>query len=319
MAVSLKHNFVSPKADGIDSTLVQPSNWNEEHDLTLSAGKVLGRDTSSSGVAQELPIAVTPGGDVGIGTSTPDALLTVNGVASFGNGAEATPSISHAGNLNTGIWFPSVDVVAVSTNGTERVRVDASGNVGVGTNSPSTYGSKFAVAGDIAMTNTGYKLYPYYVSGTNHAYISSAAGGEMTFGTGTTTVAERLRIDTSGNVGIGTISPAAKLDVNGSAAALNIIEGVYAVSGTTPAIDPGNGAIQTWTLTGNSTPTSSLAAGESVTLMIDDGTAYTITWTSLVGQWIGGSAPTLATSGYSVVELWKVGSTVYAAYVGDLS
>jgi hypothetical protein len=53
--------------------------------------------------------------------------------------------------------------------------------------------------------------------------------------------------------------------------------------------------------------------------MIDDGSAYTITWTSLVDQWIGGSAPTLATTGYTVVELWKVSTTVYGAYVGDAS
>jgi putative N-acetylmannosamine-6-phosphate epimerase len=98
-----------------------------------------------------------------------------------------------------------------------------------------------------------------------------------------------------------------------------ITETVYAVSGTTPTIADSNGTIQTWTLSGNSTPTDGLNAGESITLMIDDGSAYTITWTSLVDQWIGGSAPTLATTGYTVVELWKVGSTVYAAYVGDLS
>ena len=98
-----------------------------------------------------------------------------------------------------------------------------------------------------------------------------------------------------------------------------VIETRYAVTGTTPAIDPANGGIQTWTLSGNSTPTDSLGDGESVTLHIDDGTAYTITWTSLVGEWIGGTAPTLATTGYSVVELWKVNTTVYGAGLGDLS
>jgi len=98
-----------------------------------------------------------------------------------------------------------------------------------------------------------------------------------------------------------------------------VIETRYAVTGTTPAIDPANGGIQTWTLSGNSTPTDSLGDGESVTLHIDDGTAYTITWTSLVDEWIGGTAPTLATTGYSVVELWKVNTTVYGVGLGDLS
>jgi len=95
------------------------------------------------------------------------------------------------------------------------------------------------------------------------------------------------------------------------------VEEVFAVTGTTPALDPANGTIQTWTLSGSSTPTDSFGAGESMTLMINDGSAYTITWPTM--QWAGGSAPTLATSGYSVVTLWKVGSTLYGVVVGDMS
>jgi hypothetical protein len=96
-----------------------------------------------------------------------------------------------------------------------------------------------------------------------------------------------------------------------------LVETVYALSGTTPALDPSNGTIQTWTLTGNSTPTSSLAAGESMTLMVDDGTAYTITWPSVTWKTNGGSAPTLNTSGYTVIVLWRVGAVLYGARVGD--
>ena len=96
-------------------------------------------------------------------------------------------------------------------------------------------------------------------------------------------------------------------------------EEVFAVTGTTPALDPQNGTIQTWTLSGNSTPTfaAGFTAGASMTLMIDDGSAYSITWPTT--QWAGGSAPTLATTGYTVVELWNVGATVYGALVGEMS
>lgn len=97
-------------------------------------------------------------------------------------------------------------------------------------------------------------------------------------------------------------------------------EEVFAVTGTTPALSPTDGSIQTWTLTGNSTPTAGTwAAGQSMTLLIDDGSAYTITWTTLSVTWKtdGGSAPTLNTSGDTVVVLWKVGSTIYGARVGD--
>jgi hypothetical protein len=98
-------------------------------------------------------------------------------------------------------------------------------------------------------------------------------------------------------------------------------EEVYAIpSSTTPALSPTNGSIQTWTLTGNSTPTAGTwAAGQSLTLMVDDGTAYTITWTSVAVTWKtdSGSAPTLNTSGFTVIQLWKVGSTIYGARVGN--
>lgn len=97
-------------------------------------------------------------------------------------------------------------------------------------------------------------------------------------------------------------------------------EEVYAVSGTTPALSPTNGSIQTWTLSGNSTPTAGTwEAGQSITLMIDDGTAYTITWSSLSVTWKtnGGVAPSLNTSGFTAITLWKVGATIYGARVGD--
>jgi|APGre2960657404_1045060.scaffolds.fasta_scaffold06790_6 hypothetical protein len=101
----------------------------------------------------------------------------------------------------------------------------------------------------------------------------------------------------------------------------SIDETVYAVSDAAGvALSPSNGTIQTWTLGASRTPTAGTwDAGESITLMIDDGTAYTVTWTTLAVTWVGGSAPTLATSGYTVVELWKVGSTIYGALVGDVA
>ena len=94
------------------------------------------------------------------------------------------------------------------------------------------------------------------------------------------------------------------------------IETVFAVTGTTPALSPTNGTIQTWTLSGASTPTQGTwSAGASLTLQVTAG-ANTITWSSIPVTWVGGSAPTLATSGITIIELWKVGTTVYGALVG---
>jgi hypothetical protein len=103
-----------------------------------------------------------------------------------------------------------------------------------------------------------------------------------------------------------------------------INENVYAITdATSPVLEPDNGMIQTWTLntgsvSGTRTPSDSIAAGQSMLLMVDDGDGSdAITWPSTT--WVGGSAPTLATSGYTVIELWKVASTLYAAHVGNVA
>ena len=128
-----------------------------------------------------------------------------------------------------------------------------------------------------------------------------------------------IKIDTTNDrLGINTSSPATAFHVVGDSTFEGAIdEKVYALSGTTPALDPSNGTIQTWTLSASSTPTDSFAAGESMTLMIDDGSAFTITWPSVTWKTDGGFAPTLNTSGFTAVVLWKVGSTLYGARVGN--
>jgi len=93
-----------------------------------------------------------------------------------------------------------------------------------------------------------------------------------------------------------------------------IIEKTGAITGTTPTIDPADGTIQMWTLTGNSTPTIDLASGETVTLGINDGTGFTITWPAI--DWIGTNEPVLETSGINWITLWKVGTTIYGSFAG---
>lgn len=105
-----------------------------------------------------------------------------------------------------------------------------------------------------------------------------------------------------------------------------VLEDVYTITdGAAFEIDPGNGSIQLITLGASRTPkATNFAAGEAITLMVDDGSAYTITWTDatfggsgVVWKTGGGVAPTLNTSGYTVIALWKVGTQVYGARVGD--
>jgi hypothetical protein len=56
MAISLKHAFTSAKSDGGDTSLVRPSNWNAEHNLTCDTAKILGRTTAGTGAVEELNI-----------------------------------------------------------------------------------------------------------------------------------------------------------------------------------------------------------------------------------------------------------------------
>jgi len=109
----------------------------------------------------------------------------------------------------------------------------------------------------------------------------------------------------------------AKLDVVQSFTAQQTFkeyaETQYSLTGTD--IDPANGSLQYKTLSANTTFTESMADGQSVTLMINDGTAYTATWPTTT--WVGGAAPTLPTTGYAVIELWQINAVLYGLHSGD--
>jgi len=94
-----------------------------------------------------------------------------------------------------------------------------------------------------------------------------------------------------------------------------LMETVYSLTGT--AIDPGNGSIQYKTLAANTTFTENIDNGQSVLLMIDDGTAYTITWPTTTWLTDSGSAPTLETTGYTAISLWQMNGTLYGAKVNS--
>jgi hypothetical protein len=108
-------------------------------------------------------------------------------------------------SLGTGttIHSPGSNRLTFGTNGQERVRINASGNVGIGTDNPNT---KLDVAGDISIRN-----------GDQLNAIRTNSAGQLQFlrnSAGNNAVAVTID-DETGNVGIGTDNPAAKLDVDG--------------------------------------------------------------------------------------------------------
>jgi hypothetical protein len=54
-----------------------------------------------------------------------------------------------------------------------------------------------------------------------------------------------------------------------------------------------------------------------MTLMIEDGAAYAITWPSVVWKTDGGATPFLSITGFTAIQLWKVSTVLYGARVGD--
>jgi len=54
MAINIKHKFISPVADDDDPNVIKPSNWNDSHNITLAANKLIGRASSGEGPAEEI-------------------------------------------------------------------------------------------------------------------------------------------------------------------------------------------------------------------------------------------------------------------------
>ena len=138
----------------------------------------------------------------------------------FAIGSAAAPSISFASDPNTGIYSPGADQVAISTGGSGKLFVDASGNVAISQVISPSYTKSFnviAVNASIALRANSAGTYSdqgifFAVDAVNYAQIYNSDIGQLIFRTGSG-LSERLRITSAGLVGIGTSSPDANLDV----------------------------------------------------------------------------------------------------------
>ena len=256
---------------------------------------------------------------LGVGTTTPayrfeartDAASGFNWVASnnntatngFGAGFLAATGVgaSYFYMRGDGVAYvenSSNNPLAFATNALERMRITSAGDFGIGTTAPgekiqvnvSTGASGFEKG--ISLTNGVDANLFNYVTGTaatdKRAFITAGAANQaLTFGTLYT---ERVRITAAGDVGVGTTTPSAKLDVNGTL----VSYGYSRVGISVAAAAPSSTDIRT-------TSAAQLGGENGNALYIGQYPSY--------GQWIQSSFQNPSTATYPLV-LQPIGGNV---------
>lgn len=261
------------------------------------------------------------------GTNVSTAITTaVSSELSLSDGSATAPTVFYSLDPDTGFYRSGDGEVSFTSNGVQTLVFGPDGlDVGVAAAAVS-----FVPAGDIAATDVQNAIEELDAEKQPLDAGLTALSGSSPTAHGIDLIETAAAADTRTLLGLGSAALQASpgSDLVGTTSTqtvsnktlVNYVESVFAVTGTTPALSPADGSIQTWALSANSAPTAGVwLSGQSMTLMINSALGSTINWSAVGVVWVGGGAPVVAVSGYTVLSLWKVGTTIYGLIVGDVA
>ena len=142
---------------------------------------------------------------------------TMTGALILPSGTEAAPALG-VGSSDNGLYLPATDELGVSTNGSERLRIDSSGNIGIGTPLSGPTNQLHIYDGNAANDQAELKIESFRPGIRLQDRSSSSSSAEIVGDNALifrvsapvdddTALTERMRIDNAGNIGIGVTSP----------------------------------------------------------------------------------------------------------------
>jgi len=228
-------------------------------------------------------------------------IATFSGATVFTAGTALLPAITTTGDTNTGIWFPAADTIAFTEGGVESMRIDSSGNLGLGV-TPSAWSSASRPAlqltnGAALFTRTGSTFLSqnfFYNAGDTGSYIANGfatvyvqtSGQHQWYnapsGTANNTAAltQAMTLDASGRLLVGTTSGsgATMFTVNQPAASTDAKTIVSVATGTNAAFTAFVNTTVTTVGTENSSGGSLVSGSSAYSTVIANNGAYPISF-----------------------------------------